>query len=89
MSLFGPGSRGDSVARVRYTQFSEAPERPGLRTRSLKKKRVFAPSGQNYKFRQQGRPSNPKSQWLPIRREHSQDVEFFEERDGFDVEREV
>ena len=71
------------VAKVRFTDFSEPPERPGLRTRSLKRKKVVAPSGTSYSFRQQGRPTNPNSQWLPIR--VKADVSWFEKRDGFQI----
>lgn len=76
------------LARVRYTEFSAPPKRPGLRTRSLGKKQVVAPSGASYSFRQQGRPDNPNSQWLPIR--NAEDVYFFEERveEGFEFKRE-
>jgi hypothetical protein len=77
---------GEVLARVRYKEFSEPPERSGLRTRSLKKKQVMGPSGASYSFRQQGRPTNPNSQWLPIR--NADDVEFFEGREGFEVKRE-
>ena len=75
----------ESIARVRFTEFSEPPERPGLRTRSLRKKQVVAPSGASYSFRQKGQPSNPNSQWLPLRQ--SEDVEYFEESEGFEVKR--
>ena len=73
--------------KVRYSGFSE-PEPPAskFRTRSLKRKKVVGPSGHNYSFRQKGRPSNSNSQWLPVRSE--KDREYFEGRDGFELQRE-
>jgi len=73
-------------AQVRFTEFSEPePTASRFRTRSLNRKKVVGPSGHNYSFRQQGRPTNQNSQWLPIR--DAEDVAFFEERDGFEVRR--
>jgi hypothetical protein len=75
-----------TLAKVRYTEFSEPPERPGIRTRSLKKRQVVGPSGHNYAFRQKGRPTNTHSQWLPVR--FQEDLSYFEEAEGFEIKRE-
>lgn len=87
MPLFKDRDDGEPVAHVRYVEFSNR-ERGGQSLFSapkLQRKSVSGPSGHQYAFRQQGRSSNSRSQWLPIR--STEDAEYFEERDSFEVRR--
>lgn len=86
MPLFEDTER-DVVAKVRYVEFSkrESGRDTLFSSPKLQRKAVSGPSGKQYQFRQQGRPTNPESQWLPIRDER--DAEHFEQRDGFEVKR--
>lgn len=77
----------NAEARVRFVGFSEreAGRESLFSSPKLQRKGVTGPSGKFYKFRQQGRPTNSKSQWLPVRA--TEDVEYFEEREAFEVRR--
>ena len=88
MPLFGERSDSDVLAKVRYVDFKrrESGRQTLLSAPKLQRKYVSGPSGHQYQFRQQGRASNPESQWLPIR--DKRDVDYFKDRSGYEVRQE-
>jgi len=81
--ISGGGSRSRSSAQVRYTAFPEGRHESNVRTRTSKRrsKGMIGPSGSHYRFRQKAGGS--KSQWINVH--DSDDLEYFEESDEFEV----